>query len=175
MKYIFLFVFVIVLLITLMRVFFFLVKVDGHSMFPALEDNDLVLTLRGWRPSWLKYDRVVVWESTLFLSQKLNLPRDIVLVKRIIGVPGDKVTVPANEIFGGDYSKGNDHRKWDVPEDHYFLKGDSIGADSTIYGPIPKQAIKGLVIAKLWGKIPSLDKNRKHPVYPHKDKNLVKK
>ena len=42
------------LLFSLMRVFLFLVRVDGWSMMPGFQDGDLVLALRYWPARWLR-------------------------------------------------------------------------------------------------------------------------
>jgi signal peptidase I len=85
-------------------------------------------------------------------------------VKRIIGLPGEKVTVRVNgavlingkkldedgylepDRLGG--STGN----WNVPEDHVFVMGDnrSQSCDSRVWGPLEEDELIGKVFFVYW-------------------------
>jgi hypothetical protein len=78
------------------------------------------------------------------------------LIKRLIGLPEETVTIsgtqpilrtrslpPLNDM--GNYI-------WHIPPNHCFLKGDSVGIDSCVWGPIPINHIRGVVAFKLTKK-----------------------
>ena len=61
-----------------------LVRVNGHSMYPTLIENDFVLSTRYTK---LQYGDIVMFKH-----------KDTNLIKRIIGVPGDTVSIDENGI-----------------------------------------------------------------------------
>ncbi len=144
------------LLPALGRALFFLVHVDGRSMSPALEDGDRVLALRYWPARWLRRGQIVVWSLPPGPLPVPGLRADgQIFIKRIAGLPGDTVILPAldsrwsvglepREHYGLDLSA------WAIPRGHCFLKGDSLGLDSTSLGPVPLRSIRGVVLARLW-------------------------
>jgi signal peptidase I len=84
------------------------------------------------------------------------------LVKRVIGLPGDRITSRGNAIIV------NGHRlkeKWShyeplgtpighvtVPANHYFMMGDNHAdsCDSRTWGTVPRSDIIGKVFLKMW-------------------------
>lgn len=148
----------IVLLILLARVFLFLVSVQGQSMYPALEHGDRVLTLHHWPVRWLRKGQIVVAEfGALQWHPDHHHPanKENRYIKRIVGLPGDTVVVHPSELAETLSSRQQSRyheqgcRIWRIAPGHCFVKGDSPGFDSTIIGPIPFYAIRGVVLMKL--------------------------
>ena len=113
------------------------VMVDGASMENTLHDGDrLIMTHINYEP---KRDDIVVIDSE---------PCGKIIIKRVIGVEGDKVVVDYNNnhVYVNDEEISNEHNKeimldsasfmssyevengvyeYDVPEDHIFVMGDN--------------------------------------------------
>lgn len=155
---------VVAALLVLARALFFLVHVDGWSMYPALEDGDHVLALRHRPAHRLHKGQIVVWElppgpspvpglsCTLSAVEGADSNR---FIKRITGLPGDTVIVLTPELrwppgLAAMRQDGQISRVWHIPPGHCFLQGDSFGLDSTSLGPLPFHCIRGIVLAKLW-------------------------
>ena len=95
----------------------FRVEVSGRSMEPTLQPGDWLLATRAGR---VKRGSVVV----------LRHPqRDLDLVKRVTGVPGDVIEGAA------------------LGPDEYLVSGDNSAAstDGRAFGPIGRSAIEGIV------------------------------
>ena len=76
-------------------------------------------------------------------------------IKRIIGLPGDEVAAHVAQLHDPlegemliDEAK-QDLKSWHIPEEHCFIKGDSLGFDSTTFGPLPLHCIRGVILARL--------------------------
>ena len=120
-------------------------KAEGMSMEPTLHSGDNVIVNRlayahidfgliSWLPvididsRWARPGRgdVIVFRSPV---------EDRELVKRVIGVPGETVTIAANRVFVNGaplvepYANGEttclDSCQWTVPDDAYFVLGDN--------------------------------------------------
>jgi signal peptidase I len=148
----------------LARILFFRVNVVGLSMYPALNDGDQVLALRYWPTRWLRKGQIVVLQFELtewFSLMNFKLPDNTLCIKRLLGLPGDDMTIPSQEILQPpcrSYHQMLDdqgQRTWHIPLGHCFVKGDSPGFDSTIVGPIPFHTIQGVVLTILTKKITS--------------------
>lgn len=132
--------------------------VEGSSMLPNLRDGERLLvekiTYRFRDPS---YGEVVVFHHPNEPSKRL--------IKRVIGVPGDTVTVAQGRVhingipLDEDYINGPMVR-WQqigplvVPEGHYFLLGDnrnaSLDSRDPSLGFVPKSRIVGRAIVRYW-------------------------
>ena len=139
---------IIVLVVVLIRTFIITpVVVDGSSMYPNLVDNQILL-LKKFDKSLERFDIVVV---------NYNNKR---LVKRVIGLPGEKIEYKNSILYVNDEpideeminvattnfkisSLGYDV----IPEGYYFVVGDNRGnsTDSRHIGLIPKKDIVGVV------------------------------
>lgn len=144
----------------LTRILFFLVSVDGQSMCPALNDGDRVLAFRHWPARWLRKGQIVVlrfkptqWypvhhsdDTKLFIKRVVGLPGDIVVVTHPweLPEPERRANHPAHDVQGQSI--------WHIPPRHCFVRGDSPGFDSTIAGPVPFRAIRGIFLMKLTRK-----------------------
>jgi signal peptidase I len=117
------------------------VLVHGESMSPTLSDNDFLI-INKMDHSYERFDIVVF---------KYN--KDL-LIKRVIGLPGETVEYKDNELyinskkldvpFEFEYTKDF---KYEVPESEYFVLGDNRdnSKDSRYFGSIKLKAIKGKV------------------------------
>lgn len=144
----------------LTRILFFLVSVDGQSMYPALNDGDRVLASRYWPARWLRKGQIVVlqFKPTQWYPVH-NSENTKLFIKRVVGLPGDIVVVThpwelpeperrANHPVHDDQGQSI----WYIPSRHCFVRGDSPGFDSTIAGPFPFSAIRGIFLMKLTRK-----------------------
>lgn len=137
-------------------------QVSGQSMDPTYKDGEYILTnLIGLRFNNLERGDVVVFESPV--------DKDKDFIKRIIGVPGDKVMLKAGFVFvngikldeltylspdvrtyGGAFlTEGQEVL---VPEGSYFALGDNRGfsSDSREWGFVPKDKIIGKSFLVYW-------------------------
>lgn len=115
----------VVLALLINRFVFFNIKVPTLSMFPTIKADDRILVTRVYNPSNLKRGDIVVF----YLKEK-----DERLIKRLIGLPGDKVEVRSDgsvyvngEKLDEPYVKnsGGPSGTYEVPSDGYFFLGDN--------------------------------------------------
>lgn len=140
----------VVLCVTL---FFPVLQVTGDSMEPGLREGNLILTR--------KTDHLKTGDICGFYYN------NELLLKRVIGVPGDMVDIDAEgnvsvngQILNEPYVLQKALGKSDVsfpllvPEDCYFVMGDnrevSIDSRSSIIGCVNLEQLEGKVILKLW-------------------------
>lgn len=137
-------------------VYIFLVqphRVKGESMSPNFEDGELLLTEKvSYRFGKPKRGDVIVFEAPV--GNKVDF------IKRIIGTPGDTITVKNGEVLVNDVklnetyikieTQGDEVKK--IGADEYFVLGDNRGAssDSRVFGPIKKSVIRGRVWFVYW-------------------------
>ncbi len=139
---------IIILVVVLIRTFIVTpVQVEGTSMVPTLEDNE-ILILKKYDHSFERFDVVV-----------FNYNNDK-LIKRIIGLPGESVEYRDNKLYiDGEYVKEEFSRNSNtldfklediglekVPDDCYFVMGDNRNnsTDSRIIGVVNKTSIQGI-------------------------------
>lgn len=141
-----------------------IVTIQGSSMQPTLQPGDRVLVWRHYLPQWLKKGQIVlVWPSKplpprdmmLHKGAEPNLFTVIPYIKRVAGLPGDKIITYISELPESErvrqvrfYNKAGE-RIWKIPQRHFFVRGDSTGQDSLIWGPVPYNGLWGLIIMKL--------------------------
>lgn len=139
----------IVVVIVVIRIFIATpVKVDGDSMYNTLNDNDIVLLSK--LSSIDRFDIIVLKEND----------NNATIIKRVIGMPGDKVKIRNNKIYinnkiiEDDYAYGetSDYDEITLGDDEYFVLGDNrlISKDSRYFGAIKKSDIKGKAIFRLF-------------------------
>lgn len=134
-------------------------RVDGMSMQPTKKDGDVLLVYRlGYlfgKPE--RYDIV----------QAIAPDSGHIVVKRVIGMPGETVRLKRSAVYITDASgnerelvepyieKGNTtitvfgaQTEFMIPSDAYFLLGDNrLGStDSRVYGPVHRRFITGRAI-----------------------------
>lgn len=147
---------IIVLIVILVRSFIITpAVVDGKSMYPTLNNNNIVLLNKmDYKVNGLKrFDIVVV----NYNGEKL--------IKRVIGLPGEHVEYKDNMLFIDGFLIGENFTHDDtsnfkletigylkIPGDKYFVVGDNRGnsIDSRMIGLIDKKDIKGKVSLRLF-------------------------
>lgn len=136
-------------------------RVDGSSMVPNFHSNDYIITNKlATRISTLQRGEVVI----------LKNPRntDQVFIKRIIGYPGETITLQdGNVLINGQIlnepylpyglktpgeSYLQEGQSIQIPANNYFVMGDnrSASSDSRELGPIPADLIIGQAIFRYW-------------------------
>lgn len=137
-------------------------QVNGQSMFPNYHNGEYILTnLIGLKLGQPTRGEVVVFESPI------DKEKDF--IKRVIGVPGDKVMVSGGYVFvngikldesnylapdvktyGGNFMSENEEVI--VPENSYLTLGDNRNAssDSREWGFVPKEKLIGKSFFVYW-------------------------
>lgn len=135
--------------------------VKQTSMQPTFNPNDyVILYKRAYAHKMPKRGDVIVFESSLTDQNG----KDKLLIKRVIGLPGDIITVSDNklyingEIYKEDYLKDGitpgfvDNLK--VPDGEFFVMGDnrvvSLDSRSAEVGTIKKSRIRGKAVIRLF-------------------------
>ena len=128
-------------------------QVSGDSMNPTLEDKDILVLV--------KHENMETGDLCAFYWQNK------LLIKRIIGAPGDVITLDENgvvtvngktldEPYVDELALGEcDIRfPYQVPENRYFVLGDhravSIDSRSSVIGCVEKSQILGRVFLRVW-------------------------
>ena len=130
--------------------------IPSGSMIPTLEIGDRVLVNKFiYRFTEPKRGDIVVFTS-------VDNPKED-LIKRVVGVPGDKIAVRGGKLFlnGEPQKEPYTNKKLPdrsffarttVPKGHVFVMGDNRGnsADSRVFGPLPKKNIEGEAFLRFW-------------------------
>lgn len=145
------------------KFFFSIVRVNGSSMEPALQDNDIIIV-----DKTIETDELERFDIVAFKYVYDN--KDIYL-KRVIGMPGETIEIIDNRIyidgeelveFYGAFSDLNNSPDMvvyygDYPEtrlgaDEYFVIGDNryVSDDSRNFGPVTKDLIVGKATFRIW-------------------------
>jgi signal peptidase I len=155
--------------------------IPSESMVPTLQINDRVIVSRPsyWRNGPSRGDIVVfrnpkydgdlpsnVVERTLSNAMEVvgvGQPRDKFYIKRVIGLPGDRIEGKQNAVWinGAKLSEPwlpctvqiDDFAAYVVEPDHYFMMGDNRtnSADSRFdLGTIRRSAIVGEAVVRIW-------------------------
>ena len=128
-------------------------QVSGDSMNPTLEDKDILVLVKG--------ENMETGDLCAFYWQNK------LLIKRIIGAPGDVITLDEHgvvtvngetldEPYVDELALGEcDIRfPYQVPENRYFVLGDhravSIDSRSSVIGCVEKSQILGRVFLRVW-------------------------
>jgi nickel-type superoxide dismutase maturation protease len=101
----------------------FRVAVEGESMAPTLRPGDFLIAARSGS----------IRRGTLVVVEHPNRP-GYEMVKRVVGAPGDSIE---DVTLGGD---------------QFWVEGDNPAAstDSRIFGPLGREAIRGVVLFRYW-------------------------
>lgn len=133
--------------------FISVLQVTGNSMYPSLNQGDIVILLNSKK---LSRGNIVAF----YYQNK-------VLIKRVIGLPGDEINIDSkgnifvnNEKIDEPYIQSKDLGKSDieypyqVPEESYFVIGDeretSIDSRNKEIGCIEKDKMIGKFWVKIW-------------------------
>ena len=141
---------IIIIIVILIRTFIVTpVRVNGESMYPTLKGGEVMLLNKLG-----KIDRFKI--VVIKLEQG-----DENIIKRVIGLPGEKVEIKNDSIYINDKKITDKYGYIDpvsakngysvtmkaltLKDDEYFVLGDNrvISADSRIFGPIKASDIKG--------------------------------
>lgn len=136
-------------------------SISGASMIPSFNDGDYVfvdkMSYRFWSPT---RGEVIVFHSPGIEGEDL--------VKRIIGLPGERVVVQNGQVtvINKDDPDGIVLRESyldpsgetsgfadiELGEDEYFVMGDnrSVSFDSRSWGPLDSENIVGMVRLRIW-------------------------
>jgi signal peptidase I len=129
------------------------IRVDGASMQPTLETGEFVIVNK------LAYilGKVQIGDVIVF-----HFPRDPdqEYIKRVIGLPGDKVTVQDGIVAVNGQPLDEDYiaappayeSTWEVPPDSLFVLGDNRNnsSDSHNWGPVPLDYVVGKAVFVYW-------------------------
>lgn len=131
-------------------------QIKGASMEPSFFNGEYIMT------SKITYKFRKPHRGDVVVFKSLKNP-DIDYIKRIIGLPGDKVEIKNSEVYVNDHMLTENYisaktNLWEggfiqenvpvtVPEHMIFVMGDNRprSADSREFGPIPLDAIIGAV------------------------------
>jgi signal peptidase I len=129
------------------------VRVDGFSMRPTLEDGEFVLV------SKLSY----VWsdvERGDIVVFHFPLNPDEELIKRVIGLPGDRVKVQDGQVFVNEQMLNEPYiaqtpyysGEWTVEDGFLFVLGDNRNNsnDSKDWGFLPAENVVGKAVLIYW-------------------------
>ena len=139
---------IIVIIVILVRSFIVTpVRVDGDSMNNYLLDGQILVLYKLAKIE--RYDIVVLHEAD-----------DDNIIKRVYGLPGEKIKIDHNKIYVNDeviednygLGKTSSYDEITLGTDEYFVLGDNreISKDSRIIGPINKKNIKGQTVFRLF-------------------------
>jgi signal peptidase I len=129
-------------------------RVYGQSMEPNLHTNErLVIEKLSYRFHGPRRGDVVV------IKDPGGSPE--LLIKRVVGLPGERVTVANNRVFIDgvpldepylDQPTQGSGRSWIVPPLTVFVMGDNRSAsrDSRIFGPVSLDEIIGRALFRYW-------------------------
>lgn len=151
-------------------------RVDGPSMAETLHNNDRLIVYKlpisfsklrnnDYIP---KRGEIIVFNKKL-ASGELT-PTNRQLIKRVIGIPGDRIVVKDNTVtlYNADHPEGYDpdaglsHQKYTVPtsgkiditldEGQVFVMGDNRpnSLDSRVFGPIKAGEIVGKLVMRVY-------------------------
>jgi signal peptidase I len=152
---------------------FKIVLVKGCSMTPTLQNGERVLA---WTPfSRRQFKRGSIVTLHRFFDVHVHLtdeqraqpgfqkalaalerePQEL-LIKRLVGLPGDTVRVPAGQLSPGKLPtidpqamRCGDEFVWHVPKGQVFVRGDGVqSGDSVSWGPIPITHLEQIVLCR---------------------------
>lgn len=101
------------------------VWITSGSMMPKLQVKDRLIVTRVHNPQTLQHGDIVLFKHEEFGNE--------ILIKRLIGLPGDKIQIKNGIVFRNgeqlqeDYVKNNEivNGTYEVPEGKYFMLGDN--------------------------------------------------
>ena len=164
-----LFKWIILVIVVLVLVNKFLITiffVDGLSMFPTLKDKELVLLQKNSYSGAGNPQR-----GDIVAVKYPGDPDHKRYVKRVVGLPGDKVSVVSGRVYINDQALSEDYLvpglvtepdgQWQIPDGSYFLMGDNRPGsnDSRYFGPVEKRFISGHAIAVIFPRAKNLTRN----------------
>lgn len=149
---------IIVVILFIMTFVFSVTSVVGNSMYPTLKDGEvLILNKFHYRFSEIKREDII---SLKYADTKY-------LIKRVIGLPGEKVEILDNKLYINDLEYKEEYLSEDlnyqdfklsdlnystIPKDMYLVLGDNRenSLDSRKIGLIKKEDINGKISLRFW-------------------------
>ena len=129
------------------------IRVEGFSMEPTLHDGELVIVNK------LSYWFGEPQRGEIIQFRPPQNP-DEPYIKRIIGLPGDRIRVINGEVYVNDERIDEPYiaaapryqSEWGVPEDSLFVLGDNRNnsSDSHSWGPVPMENVIGRALFVYW-------------------------
>jgi signal peptidase I len=135
--------------------------IPSESMFPTLYEGDrLVVEKVSYRLHSATSGDIVVFQPPAEL-QKRGYPKDQAFIKRIIGTPGETVSVANGKVYlngqplAEDYIAEPPNQPFPpvkVPKDQFFVMGDNRNNsnDSRYWGFLPQENIIGRAVFRFW-------------------------
>jgi len=148
-------VLILVVLAIINTLFFSVFVVSGVSMSPTFKDGDWIF--------WSKniYNDTKPQRGDIIVLSYPGDPTNKTYVKRIVGLPGEKIEIKDEYVFVNDAKKDEDYIRysvgtdpggvWTLTSDQYFVMGDNRpnSNDSRYFGPVGKRFIRGKAISRL--------------------------
>ncbi|NLN83661.1 MAG: signal peptidase I [Firmicutes bacterium] len=127
--------------------------IDGSTMMPTLINRERIIS---YKLGEVKRHDIIIFSLS-------SDPRRI-FAKRIIGLPGEEISIEQGRVFIdgqeleeeylGSFSLQQSMPATIIEKDHYFVLGDnravSLDSRDKVMGTIPKENIRGRVIAVFW-------------------------
>lgn len=146
-----------VVLALFIRSFIFtVVRVDGESMEPTLQNNDRMIVWRlGYEPK----------QGDIIIFNPPGYPKNIYWVKRVIALGGQHVEIDyaSNSVYvdgekldetylGEEMMPQTTLTEVDVPEGSIFVMGDNRNhsTDGRVIGPVEKSRVVGRAVWRFW-------------------------
>jgi signal peptidase I len=132
-------------------------RVYGQSMEPNLHSNQRLVVEKISYNRWWSVRSPQRGDVVVFRVD----PNTDLLIKRVIGLPGDRVEIRAGQVFINSQHLNEpyiaqpsygDYGPVDVPPLHVFVLGDNRGFsnDSRAFGPLPLDAVIGRAWFSYW-------------------------
>jgi signal peptidase I len=129
-------------------------RVEGPSMQPGLRPDEYVLVNKA-----VYLFHAPERGDVIVFHYPLDTTRDF--IKRVIGLPGDTITVDQTHIWINgvklkepyiSLSANPKGQTWKIPQNVYFVMGDNrpVSDDSRDWGCVPKDYIVGKAVAVYW-------------------------
>ena len=144
------------ILCILLKILFCLRIIVSPSMLPTIQLEDIILVY--------KYSNIKRGDIVLFFPPESQHTNQQEWIKRIVGLPGDVITIKNGKIYINDKLLSENYNiikpdyelaKLQITNDSYFVLGDNRNNsnDSHVWGSLPRKNIIGKVVLKVWPKL----------------------
>lgn len=118
--------------ILLNKFVYFKIDVPSSSMYPTIAPQNKIFVRRVYKKENLKRGDILVFRST---ETEDPVNKEKLLIKRLIGLPGDKIEINGNEVrvngevlnepYVVNKETSSMEKTFNVPEGQYFFLGDN--------------------------------------------------